>query len=183
MFIKAFLIIFLSLASTASFAQFQTLRTGSILVLDQASLLTQSNLGRAILALEQSEQAEILENGHLVTLELEAEERELTKIRASLAIEDFQVLADAFNDKVEATRASQTEVVEVQKSRVEARRRAFFQFIGPQLAELIQKYSAAAIIDRRTVLLFDKNLDITLETIAVLDAAYAENPEMIDLGN
>ena len=119
----------------------------------------------------------------MLTEELEAEEADLTERRSQMDNAAFRVLADAFNDKVEAARASQTAIDEAQLVRVEARRRAFFQFIVPQLGEMIQKYNAAAIIDRRSVLLFDKNLDITQETIALLDALYEENPDMIDLGN
>jgi len=183
MIFRVIFITLLSFYGSVSVAQFQTLRSGSVLILDQPSLLTLSKLGQAILQLEQSEQAAILEAGQLLTQELEAEEAELTQRRAALTNEEFRVLADAFNDKAEAARASQNAIDTAQLARVDARRRAFFQFIGPQLAEMMQKFGAAAIFERRSVLLFDKNLDITLETIALLDAAYEENPDMIDLGN
>jgi len=42
----------------------------------------------------------------------------------------------------------------------------------------LQKYMAGAILDRRSVLLFDKNMDITDEAIALLDDAFAKNPNM-----
>ncbi len=183
MIFRLLLVAVLCLSGSMGWAQFQTLRSGSILVLDQPALLIRSQLGQAILALEQSEQAAILELGRQTTQLFEAEEAELTTQRLVLSNEDFRLLADAFNIKVEAARAEQTSRDEAHLTRIEARRRAFFQFIVPQLGELIQKYGAAAILDRRNVLLFDKNLDITLETIALLDKAYEENPEMIDLGN
>lgn len=183
MIFRVILIAFLGLYGSVSMAQFQTLRSGSILILDQPSLLTRSKLGQAILSLEQSEQAAILEAGHQVTQQLENEEADLTQQRATLTPDEFRVLADAFNDKAEAARASQNAIDAAQLARVENRRRAFFQFIGPQLAEMMQRFGASAIFERRSVLLFDKNLDITQETIALLDAAYEENPDMIDLGN
>ncbi len=183
MIFRVIFIALLSFYGSVSAAQFQTLRSGSILILDQPSLLTRSKLGQAILLLEQSEQTAILEASHLLTQELEAEEAILTQQRATLTNEEFRELADAFNDKAEAARASQNAIDSAQLVRIESRRRVFFQFIGPQLAEMMQKFGASAILDRRSVLLFDKNLDITLEVIALLDAAYEENPDMIDLGN
>ena len=183
MVFRLLLIAFLGFSGSAAWAQLQTLRTGSILVLDQSSLLTRSKLGQDILELERAEQAAILDAGQLVTQELETEEAELTELRKTLENDEFRMLADAFNDRVELARASQNAIDDAQLLRVETRRREFFQSILPQLTNIIQKYGAAAIIDRRSVLLFDKNLDITLETIELLDEAYAENPDMIDLGN
>lgn len=183
MVLRVWLVIVLCIASTASWAQFQTFRAGSVLVLDETSLLTQSKLGQDILSLEQSEQAEITTAGRLVTEQLEAEEALLTEQRLTLSHEEFRVLADAFNEKVETVRDSEAAVRVAQLTRVEARRRAFFQFISPQLEGMLRKYGAAAIIDRRYVLLSNPVLDITQELITLLDEAYEQNPDMIDLGN
>jgi len=181
--IKRLLIVVLWLGMSFGWAQAQSLRTGSILLLDQASLLSSSKLGQDILALEQSEQIAIFENNDGIIAELEAEEAFLTEQRLILPADEFRMLANQFDEKVEAVRATQIDIDQQQLARVDNRRRAFFQFIVPQLGELIQQYGSAAILDRRSVLLFDKNLDITLETIALLDQAYEANPDMINLGN
>lgn len=183
MFFRFLFAIILSLSCTGAWAQFDTIRTGSVLVLDQASLFTASKLGQDILVLEQSEQIQILEESQLITLELQAEETALTEQRAIMPNDDFRVLADAFNEKVETIRASQIAIDDAHLKDIEARRRAFFQYIVPFLAELLKTHGASVIIDRRSVLLFDKSLDITAETIALLDKVYEENPDMINLGN
>lgn len=164
-------------------AQVATVRTGNILVLDQASLLTGSQLGKDILALELAEQETIIAAGQQINSAYEAEEQFLTEQRDILPPDEFRILAEAFNDKVEETRAEQSAGDEAQLARIEARRRAFYQAILPYLGEIIRRYNASAILDRRSVLLFDKNLDITLETIALLDQEYAQNPDMIEFEN
>ena len=64
MFFRFLFAIILSLSCTGAWAQFDTIRTGSVLVLDQASLFTTSKLGQDILVLEQSEQIYLVIRDH-----------------------------------------------------------------------------------------------------------------------
>lgn len=160
---------------------YPTYSASGILVVNQDALFSGTVLGRDIMLLEQQEQDELVEEGRRIGDAFVREEQELTSLRDTLPSDEFIALADAFDEKVVAARAAQEANDSTLIANIEARRRFFFQAIAPVLASLMQKYRAVAIIDRRSVLLFDRNLDITSEAVELLDKAYSENPDMINL--
>ena len=171
---------FVLLAPMAKAQDFPVFQAANVLVVSRDELFANSALGKDILQIEQSERDALIEEGRRIGAELEAEELRLTEQRDLLPAEEFQVLADAFDSKVVATRAAQETTDANLIANNEARRRAFLGVIAPILAQVMQRYNATIIIDRRYVLLFGRNLDITREAIEFLDKAYAENPDMIN---
>ncbi len=161
--------------------EFPTVVPTSILIVNQDALFSGTRLGQDIMVLEQKEQDDLVEVGRRIGAAFEQEEQSLTELRDTLPADEFRLLADAFDEKVVNARSEQEASDNTLIANIEARRRAFFQVIAPVLAGLMQKYSATAIIDRRSVLLFDRNLDITSEAIELLDQVYSESPEMINL--
>lgn len=159
---------------------FPIFQAANILIVSQEELFASSNLGKDILQLEQDEREALIEEGRRIGAEFEAEEQVLTEQRDSMASETFQALADAFDSKVVSARAAQESNDANLIANIEARRRAFYGVIAPILAQVMQRYNATVIIDRRSALLFDRNLDITREAIEFLDKAYSENPDMIN---
>ncbi|MCF6273004.1 MAG: OmpH family outer membrane protein [Rhodobacteraceae bacterium] len=168
-------------AGIAPAQDFPTYGSSNILIINQDALFSASRLGRDILQQEERERDLLIEEGRRIGDEFIAEELDLTAQRDTLPAEEFRLLAEAFDIKVEKARAEQEANDSTLIANIEARRRAFFQVIAPVLARLMQKYGAAAIIDQRSVLLFDRNMDITREAIDLLDKAYNENPDMIKL--
>ncbi len=158
---------------------FPIFQAANILIVSQEELFANSALGKDILQLEQDERETLIEEGRRIGAAFEAEERTLTQERDSMAPEAFQALADAFDEKVVSARAAQETNDANLIANIEARRRAFYGVIAPILAQVMQRYNATVIIDRRSALLFDRNLDITREAIEFLDKAYSENPDMI----
>ena len=178
---RKILAILLFVGAWAAQAQdFPTFQPTSVLIVSQETLFSESALGKDILALEQSERDALIEESRQIGADFVAEEQELTDLRDTLAPEEFKKLADAFDEKVVAARAAQDANDSTLIANIEARRRAFYRVIAPVLARLMQQYNASVIIDRRTVLLFDTNLDITSEAVQFLDNAYSENPDMIN---
>lgn len=153
----------------------------SILIINQEALFSETRLGKDILAIEQQERDALIEEGRRIGAAFVREEQELTRMRDTMPPEEFRALAEAFDEKVVKARAAQEANDSTLIANIEARRLAFFQVIAPVLAGLMQKYQATAIIDSRSVLLFDRNMDITREAIDLLDKAYNENPDMLNL--
>ncbi len=159
---------------------FPTYGAPSILIINQEALFSETALGQDILALEQHEQEVLIAEGRRIGAAFEAEEKDLTLQRDTLPPDEFRRLADAFDEKVVAARREQETNDATLIANIEARRRTFFKAVVPILAALMQRYSAAAIVDQRSVLLFDRNLDITSEAIDLLDRAYADDPGMLE---
>ena len=168
------------LAPQAKAQEFPVFQAANILIVSQEDLFANSALGKDILQLEQNERDALIAEGRAIGAAFVAEEQRLTAQRDTLPPEEFQALAEAFDEKVVAARASQETNDANLIANIEARRRAFFGVIAPILAQVMQRYNATVIIDRRSALLFDRNLDITREAIEFLDKAYSENPDMIN---
>ena len=167
-------------AATAYAQDYPTFQAANMLIVSQDELFSNSALGQDILQLEQDDRNALIEDGRQIGASFEAEEKRLTALRDTMAAEDFRVLADAFDAKVVAARAAQETNDANVIANIEARRRAFYGVIAPILAQVMQRYNATVILDRRSALLFDRNLDITREAIEFLDKAYSENPDMIN---
>ncbi len=173
-------IAWIALALGVQAQEFPISRVTQLLVINQEQLLLDSELGKHILALEEEEKNALLAEGSRISEEFVAEELELTEKRDQLPPEEFRQLAEAFDAKVVAMRAQQDQSDRAQIARNEARRRQFFQIAVPVLGAIMRKYNAVAILDRRSVLIFDTNLDITQEAINRLDQEYADNPDILE---
>lgn len=150
------------------------------LILEQERVLAGSLYGQDLLALNDGETEALRAEGQRLDAEFEAEERALSDRRASLSPEAFRALADAFDEKVVATRASQEEKAAALAARLDRRRRNFFARVGPILLALLEETGAAAIVEQRTVLVAKQDLNITNEVIRRLDLVYRTQPETPD---
>lgn len=176
---RALTIWFVLLAPNAKAQDFPVFQAANILIVSQEDLFSNSALGKDILQLEQNERDSLIEEGREIGAAFVAEEQQLTELRDTLPADEFRALAAEFDAKVVLARAEQETNDANLIANIEARRRAFYGVIAPILAQVMQRYNATVIIDRRSALLFDRNLDITREAIEFLDKAYSENPDMI----
>ena len=163
---------------TSAQTDFPTVFPQPILVLDQDELFNNSKLGQAMLLLQAEKRTILLQESREISDAFEAEEKRLTELRSEVIVEEFRALSDDFDVRVQAARESQlSKDVEMQQS-IDSQRRRFLVIAAPFLSEIMLKYRASAIVDQRSVLLFDRNMDITLEAIAVLDRAFDQNPDL-----
>ena len=118
-----------------------------------------------------------------IEAELTAEELDLTERRAEMSRAEFSVLAEAFDTRVEIIRDEQEAKARALNGAVEGARQQFFELAVPILLELAAERGAAAILDRRTVLLAADRVDITDEAIVAMNAAVGDGPDgpLIDL--
>ncbi|OUS08578.1 hypothetical protein A9Q96_03820 [Rhodobacterales bacterium 52_120_T64] len=174
------LLIGLVLCATQSVAQadFPTVFPQPVLVLDQDELFNSSKLGQALQLAQAEKRTVLLQESRLISDAFVIEEQRLTEIRNEASAEEFRTLSEDFDKRVLVAREEQlAKDVEMQKT-IDGQRRQFLVVAAPFLSEIMSKYFASAIIDQRSVLLFNRNLDITLEAIETLDRAFELNPDL-----
>ncbi len=145
----------------------------SFLVLEQDRVFKNSAFGKEVIALNEAEDSELRTEGQRLDRQFEQEEQALTEQRVQLTPEEFRVLADAFDEKVVATRRAQEERGTALVQRAERRQREFLRRIGPILLEILEETGASAVIEQRGLLISKQDLNITDEVIKRLDAAHA----------
>ncbi len=184
MYRRLFAAVFISFVAFPLFAQtsitgaFPTVFPKPVLILDKDLLLRDSQLGEALLDdIGEKRQQRITEN-QAIANELETEEARLTELRQELSVEEFKALADAFDEKVQNIRDEQIAKDVALQREADQIPLQFIEIAAPFLNQLLIKYQAGAIVDRRATLLYNTNLDITAEAIILLDQAYEENPNI-----
>jgi Skp family chaperone for outer membrane proteins len=183
---KAFLSRFIALlvgivfCATQSVAQsdFPTVFPQPILVLDQDQLFNSSKLGQAMLLIQAEKRTVRLQESRLISDAFEIEEQRLTDIRNEVSAEEFRKLSEDFDIRVQAVRETQlAKDLELQQFS-DGQNHRFLVIAAPFLSEIMLKYHASAIVDQRSVLLFNRNMDITQEAIEILDRAFDQNPDL-----
>lgn len=144
------------------------------LLLNQERLLTDSEVGQALLAEERAARDALRAEARDIEQRFEREERELTARRLEMEPEAFRDLADAFDARVVEARQLQEERSDALVAEFDRRRRQFYAEIAPVLVELLSRYGARAIFDEASVLIADQSLNITGAVIAEIDARAAE---------
>lgn len=174
-------IVMISLGSMASAqATFPTVFPAPVLLLDRDALFADSKIGQAILAEETTIRNIQITESFEIKRRFEIEESQLTDTRATMDAVEFQTLSDDFDRRVQEMRESQLAEDIAMQQQSEQNRRRFFSISAPYMSQIMQRYQASAILDIRSVLLFDKDMDITVEAIALLDAVYDQNPDIIN---
>ena len=100
----------LPLAAVPVFAQQQSERRvvqSPILTIDSDRVFNESAFGLRVADDVETQSAEISAENRLIEADLKAEERKLTDQRSKLSPDAFSGLADAFDEKVQKTRAAQ----------------------------------------------------------------------------
>ena len=141
-----------------------------VLTLDLERLFEESSYGLRVSREIETQGTALAAENRRIEAELTEEERNLTEQRETLPVEEFRVLADAFDAKVDRIRAEQDgKTREVQRIG-EVERQRFFRLIGPILSALARERRAAVILDRRSVFIAVDSVDITDEAVKRIDA-------------
>lgn len=149
----------------------------TILVLRQDSLFDDSSFGRASRERIEAASRELAAENRRIEAALEAEERDLTERRATLASTEFRAFADAFNERVEGIRGAQdAKSRNIARQRDEDRQR-FFKAAVPVLASIMREKGALVILDRQAVVLSFDVIDVTGLAIERIDAEIGDGSE------
>lgn len=183
-FCKIFVLIFtvlLSSLSSSAVGQNRVINKSSVLVLSQDDIFKKSVAGRALLKAFEEKQALLFSEASKVEQDFILEEQKLTDQRLIVTPEDFQVLADKFDSKVEKMRKFRTNKDKKLQQDFIRWRKKFVQIVLPIVRELMAQYEASVVIDTiNRGLIYDQNIDVTDIIIKRLDEEFLSNPRILD---
>lgn len=146
-----------------------------VLVVDPERIFQESLIGKSIQIQIERFRQQLLEENKKLERELTQEEADLAAKRPFLSAADFQILADAFNEKVEKIRATQDGKQQELAQQIEVERQKFFTAILPILGTVVEEHGGAIVFERRQVFLVAEDFDITDEVIARINQSSVSN--------
>ncbi|NDD41476.1 MAG: hypothetical protein EBZ27_02410 [Rhodobacteraceae bacterium] len=114
--------------------------------------------------------------------ELSAEEADLIKKREILDLDEFRVLAKAFDEKAVRLRQEQQAKIQAITAESSRRRQDLLRSFVPVLSQVMRNRGATVLLDRRSVVLDDRaSVDITDVAIMIIDQNTTETDAATDL--
>lgn len=142
-----------------------------ILTIDQDRLFAETGRGLEVSEELEAQAAALARENEEIESALIAEELSLTEQRATLSVEEFKLLADAFDAKVQRIRAEQDQKARAINVAGDEARQQFFNDIAALISEIVRERGALIVLDRRDVFLSADRIDITDDAIARINAA------------
>ncbi len=175
------LVIALVLAAPAA-AQAQSVGVvqSDILVLDPDRLFSETILGQRINRDYLADRDKLIVQERELRTDLEAEELELTELRATKTPEEFRELADAFDAKVQRIRRDHDRAVQDLERQRDQAPLTFMRMVEPVLIEVMREAGGAVILDVRSVLLRADVVDITSLAVSRVDARIGDGLKIQD---
>lgn len=152
----------------------------TVLVIDQERLLQETQFGIALRGQVSQRAQELAAENRQIEVDLTAEELELTNRRTSMAPDEFRVLADAFDTKVQAIRAEQEQKSDELAVIQDEGRQRFFSEVLPIISDILNERGALILIDKRNALLSADTVEITDEAIRRADESLRFEAELQD---
>ncbi len=160
----------------------QAQQLSPVLTLDQDRLYVASAFGQRVQR-DLAEASTVLSNeNRRIETALVEEEQRLTDQRADMEPEEFRKLAEEFDARVTGIRQAQERKASDIQRRADRERARFFELAFPVLFQLVEETGAFAIIDNSAVIFSVRNIDITDEAIARVNAEIGEAPLPDDPG-
>ncbi len=141
-----------------------------ILVIDPNKLFAETLFGKRISQQLEEEGQALAQDNRRIEQELRDEEKAITEQRPTMDAEEFQDVAEAFDQKVQAIRQERLEkarALEEKRANAEQRFLATAQGI---LVELMNERGGNVLLDIRSVILRDGAIDITSDAVDRIDA-------------
>ena len=184
-FFSKILLIFWLVCQGYSFSENSTdsnqLIKSSILVLSQDELFKKSAPGRALLEIFEDRRSKLRAEAAEIEQQFIAEEKSLTQKRALLNADDFQILAEEFDVKVEKMRNNRANKDRKLQQDFTAWRKKFVQIVLPIVREQMSRFDALVVLDTNNRgLIYDKKIDVTDVIIKRLDEEFANNPMILE---
>ena len=140
-----------------------------VLTIQPDRLYADSAFGKRIAQEIEAEGAVLTVENRNIEADLRAQEQDLAARRSTMDPNAFRALADAFDRKVQETRAAQVQKLNEITQMGENARREFFAASLPVLEQIMRESGAGAILDHSTVFLSSDAVDITDLAIARID--------------
>jgi len=142
-----------------------------VLTIDSERLFRESAFGERVTRKIEAQSEQLAAENREIEAALEAEERDLTEKRAQMEPAKFRVLADAFDEKVQRTRAEQAAKNRTLNEVLDLERDRFLSAAAPVLEQLMRNSDAAVILERRRVFVSSSAIEVTDQAISLLDEA------------
>jgi len=155
-------------------AQQLGLPQGAILTISTDRTFAESQFGQRVAAEVEAQSAVLTAENRRIEAELIAEEKDLTERRPGMETAAFRALADAFDQKVQSTRATQETKARALNQIADKARVEFLQVARPVLEDLMRESGAGVILERSSVFLSANATDITDLAIDRIDAAIGD---------
>ena len=153
----------------------------SILVLSQDGLFKKSAPGRALIEIFEDRRSKLRLEAAEIEQQFIAEEKSLTQKRALLNADDFQILAEEFDVKVEKMRNSRANKDRKLQQDFIAWRKKFVQIVLPIVREQMSRFDALVVLDTNNRgLIYDKKVNVTEVIIKRLDEEFMNNPMILE---
>lgn len=164
-------------AITHAGAQQSENQPNQILVIDTDLLFNQSQFGQTLVRNVELEGRELATENRGIESELAEEEELLTELRATMEAAEFRVLADTFDQKVQATREQQLNKSKALSSKIDRQRVTFLNAAAPVLQALMREAGALVLLERRNVILSAATVDITTAAVAQIDSVLGDGTQ------
>ena len=152
-----------------------------ILVLSQDDLFKKSLPGIELLKIFEEKQTKLFSEARKIEQEFIVEEKSLTEKRATLTVDEFQLLADEFDVKVERMRQIRTEKDKELQKQFMTWKKKFVQIVLPIIRDVMSQFNALVVLDAKNRgLIYDQKIDITEGVIELLNAQFVDDPQIID---
>ena len=148
-----------------------------VFTVDMAKLLRFSEYGKSIIAANNIARQNLQNENDNLEDKLLAEEKELSKLRETLSIDEFRPKALDFDKRVTIIREAQSEKEEnlIKKNRSEEAE--FFKKVYPLLYELLLERGGSVLFDQRNIILWDNSIDITDEAIKLINQVFGDGEQ------
>ncbi|MBR9768921.1 MAG: OmpH family outer membrane protein [Rhodobacteraceae bacterium] len=175
-------IILLTFATFASVLPAQEAAQNPVVTVDLERLVSETQIGQ-YLSFQMSEEAQSLQAElDAIEAELSAEEDDLIKKREILDLDEFRVLAKAFDEKAVRLRQEQQAKIQAITEESSRRRQDLLRSFVPVLSQVMRDRGATVLLDRRSVVLDDRaSVDITDDAIMIIDQNTTETDAATDL--
>ena len=175
-------IVLLAFATLASALPAQEAAQNPVVTVDLERLVSETQIGQ-YLSFQMSEQAQSLQAElDAIEAELSAEEDDLIKKRETLDLDEFRVLAKAFDEKAVRLRQEQQAKIQALTEESSRRRQDLLRSFVPVLSQVMRDRGATVLLDRRSVVLDDRaSVDITDVAIMIIDKNTTETDAATDL--
>ena len=179
-FLQIALVIGVGCAPTVAAAQDFSAPITTVLTIDQDLLFQSTLYGKRVNQALEDESKRLQVAKRQIEADLSAEELALTKQRETLPAEEFQQLANAFDEKVQAIRAAQDSKTRAFGRILEEERARFLELIIPVIGEIMNERGALIVLNRRTAFISANSIDITEEAIRRIDSLIGDGAKSGD---
>ena len=160
----------------------QKVITTSVVIINSINVFEKSKLGNDILLAFQEAAVALKNEADLNVKRFKDEELELTKKREVLSKNEFNLLADDFDKRVQKTRNLYDLKDGQLRDNLEYWKKKFIELSGRIIQPIMAKYSAFIVLDSSQIdLFFDNRIDITELVIVELDKLYKSDPKYLEL--